>query len=45
MKKMILAVIAFIFLVLIGNWPGGTGIKDPWDELMSWSKNKKSKQN
>lgn len=32
-----MAFFAFVFLVLIGNWPG-SGIKDEWDNLIKWSK-------
>ncbi|BCN28843.1 hypothetical protein [Anaeromicropila herbilytica] len=37
MTKSILAVVAFGFLIVIGNWPGN-GVKDEWDNLVKWSK-------
>lgn len=38
--KYLVAIIIFIILVLIGNWPG-TAAKDEWDNLMKWVKGKK----
>lgn len=41
--KYIVAIIIFIVLVIIGNWPG-SGIKDEWDDLMKWALGEKGKK-
>ena len=35
--KYLVAIIIFLILVVIGNWPG-SGINDEWDNLMDWAK-------
>lgn len=39
--RMIIAVLAFIILLLLDNFPSGGGVKDPWDDLVRWAKKKK----
>ncbi len=36
--RFLLAFLVYALLLLIGNWVGGTGIKDEWDNLMDWVK-------
>ncbi len=36
--KFLVAVIVFVVLVIVGNWPGATGTKDRWDDLVRWAK-------
>ncbi len=36
--RMILAVIAYMFLFLLDHFPTGAGVEDRWDSLMKWAK-------
>lgn len=36
--RMLIAVIAYVFLFLLDNWPVGAGVEDRWDQLMRWAK-------
>jgi hypothetical protein len=35
--RMIIAVVAYMFLFLLDNWPVGAGVEDRWDRLVNWA--------